>query len=101
MILSYDAATLFDRCEGTRGAEGGDDAIHSSSATALETPPLALIAAKAPEVPRAETTPSKRISRFILDLYWALFARFLLPKMASGSFSFHSEPLGVDFELPS
>ena len=37
VILSYCAATLMDRCEGTRGAEGGDDAIHSSSATALET----------------------------------------------------------------
>ena len=43
----------------------------------------------------------KRVSRFILDLYWALFARFLLLTMVSGLFPFLWELLGVDFELPS
>ena len=52
--------------------------------------------------------PPKRASRFILELSWAWFARLLLPKMALGGFwavdvVFYllSEPLGVDFELPS
>ena len=43
----------------------------------------------------------KKASRLILEFSWASFARFLLPKMASGTFAFLSEPLWVDFDLPS
>ena len=43
----------------------------------------------------------KRVSRFILDLYGALFARFLLLNMVSGPFPLLSEPHGVDFEPPA
>ena len=43
----------------------------------------------------------KKVSRSILELSWASFARFLLSKMVSGPFSLLSELRGVDFELPS
>ena len=44
---------------------------------------------------------SKTVSKFVLESSWASFARFLLPIMASGEFYHSSEPLGLDFELPS
>ena len=43
----------------------------------------------------------KKVSRSILELSEASFARILLSKMVSGPCSLLSEPLGIDVELPN